>query len=43
MHIKLEYSPYYFDRTCSLWFYCKDGASDFDADIRKNNALKSFE
>ena len=32
----------YFDKTVSFWFYSKDDANEFNADITNNNNLKSF-
>ena len=32
----------YFDKTVSFWFYSKDDANEFNADITNNNSLKSF-
>ena len=42
MYNLIEYSSNYSDATGSLWFYSKDEATNFDADI-SNNAFKSFE
>ena len=39
----LEYSSNYCYMTGSLWFYSKDEANNFNADIANNNAFKSFE
>ena len=38
----IEYSSNYPDKTCSLWFYSKDGATNFNYDIENNNAFKLF-
>ena len=38
----LEHSSNYSDTTGSLWFYSKDEATDFNADITNNGTLKSF-
>ena len=32
----------YFDKTVSFWFYSKDDANKFYADITNNNSFKSF-
>ena len=37
-----EYSSNYFDATGSLWFYSKDEAPNFNANITDNNNSKSF-
>ena len=42
MYNLLEYSFSYFDTAGSLWFYCKVEATNFNNDIRYNNAFKSF-
>ena len=39
----IENSSNYFEATGSFWFYSKDEATDFNADIANNNNLKSFE
>ena len=38
----IEYSSNYFETTGSLWFYPKDEATNFDADIANNTNFKSF-
>ena len=38
----IEYSSNYSETTGSLWFYSKDGATTFNADIANNNDFKSF-
>ena len=38
----LEYSSNYSDTAGSLWFYSKDEATNFNADIADGNNLKSF-
>ena len=38
-----EYSSNYSDTTGSLWFYYKDQATIFTADIANTNSFKSFE
>ena len=38
----IEYSSNYFETTGSLWFYSKDEATDFNADIANTNYFKSF-
>ena len=38
----LEYRSNYFDTTGTLWFYFKNEAANFNADIRKNDNFKSF-
>ena len=38
----LEYSSNYSDTTGSLWFYSKDGATNFNNDIGNSNGFKSF-
>ena len=42
MYNLIEYSSNYFETRGSLWFYSKDKATDFDANIINNNNLKSF-
>ena len=39
----LEHSSNYFDTTSGLWFYSKDEATNFNADIENHNGFKSFE
>ena len=38
----LEYSSNYSETTRTLWFYSKDEATDFKADIENTNNFKSF-
>ena len=38
----IEYDSNYSETTGSLWFYSKDEATNFNADIANNN-FKSFE
>ena len=38
----IEYSSNYSKTTGSLWFYSKDEATDFNADIANDNNFKSF-
>ena len=38
----LEYSSNYSDTACSLWFYSKDEATNFNANIEDTNTFKSF-
>ena len=38
-----EYSSSYSEKKESLWFYSKDEANNFNADIDDNNNFKSFE
>ena len=42
MYNLIEYSSNYFETTGSLWFYSKDEATDFNADIVNDNNFKSF-
>ena len=42
MHNLLERSSNYSDPTDSLWFYSKDEATNFNANIKENNAFTSF-
>ena len=42
MHNLLEYSSNYSNMTGILWFYSKDGATSFNADIMNNDAFKSL-
>ena len=37
-----EWSSNYSDMTCSLWFYSKNEATSFDANITSTDAFKSF-
>ena len=37
-----KYNSNYSETTSSLWFYCNNKATDFDADIEDTNKLKSF-
>ena len=39
----VEYSSNYSETTGSLWFYSKDEATNFNADIANNNNFESFE
>ena len=43
MYNLIEYSSNCSGTTGSLWFYSKDEATNFDADIGNNNAFKSFQ
>ena len=38
----IEYTSNYSERTVSLWFYSKDEATDFNANIANNDDFKSF-
>ena len=38
----IEYSSNYFDTTGSLWFYSKDEATNFNANIANTGNFKSF-
>ena len=42
MYNLIEYSTNYSETTGSLWFYSKDEAPDFNADIVNDNNFKSF-
>ena len=42
MYNLIEYSSNYSETTGSLWFYSKDEATDFNADIANTNHSKSF-
>ena len=42
MYNVLEYSSNYSETTESLWFYSKDEASNFNADISNDNNFTSF-
>ena len=42
LHNLKEYSSNYSETTGSLWFYSKDEATDFNADIVNDNNFKSF-
>ena len=42
MYNLIEYSSNYSETTGSLWFYSKDEATDFNADIVNDNKFKSF-
>ena len=42
MYNLIEYSSNYSETTGSLWFYLKDEATDFNADIANDNIFKSF-
>ena len=39
MYNLIEYGSSYFETTGSLWFYSKDKATNFNADIANNNNL----
>ena len=39
----IEYSSNYSETTGSLWFYPKNEATNFDANISNTNNFKSFE
>ena len=43
MHNLIEYSSNYSETTGSLWFYSKDEATNFNADIATNKNFKSLE
>ena len=43
MYNLIGHSSNYFETTGSLWFYSKDEATIFNADIANNNNFKSFE
>ena len=42
MYNFIECNSNYSETTGSLWFYSKDKATDFNADIVNNNNFKSF-
>ena len=42
MYNLIEYSSNYSETTASLWFYSKDEATGFKADIANDNNFKSF-
>ena len=42
MYNLIKYSSNYFNTTGSLWFYSKNEATNFDADIADTNNFKSF-
>ena len=42
MYNLIEYASNYSETTGSLWFYLKDKATDFNADIVNTNDFKSF-
>ena len=42
MYSLIEYSSTYSERTRSLWFYSKDEAINFNADIENTDDFKSF-
>ena len=42
MYNLVEYSLNYSETTRSLWFYSKDDATNFNADIANDNNFKSF-
>ena len=42
MYNLIEYSSNYSKTTGSLWFYSKNGATNFNADIANTDNIKSF-
>ena len=42
MYNLTEYSSNYSETTGSFWFYSKEGAAYFNADIANNNSFRSF-
>ena len=42
MYKLIEYNSNYLETTGSLWFYSKDEATDFNADIVNDNNFKCF-
>ena len=42
MYNLIEYCSKYFDTTCSLWFYSKNKATNFDVHIANTNNFKFF-
>ena len=42
MYNLIEYSSNYSETTGSLWFYSKDEATNFNADIVNDDKFKSF-
>ena len=42
MYSLIEYSSNYSETAGRLWFYYKDEATNFDADIENTNDIKSF-
>ena len=42
MYNLIEYSSNYSEITRNLWFYSKDEATDFNADVANDNNFKSF-
>ena len=42
MYNLIEYSSNYSETTRNLWFYSKDEATDFNADVANDNNFKSF-
>ena len=42
MYNLIEYSSNYSETTGSLWFYCKDEVTNFNADIANDDNFKSF-
>ena len=42
MYNLIEYSLNYSEATRSLWFYCKDDTTNFNAYIANDNDFKSF-
>ena len=43
MYNFIEHSSKYSETTGTFWFYSKDQATDFNADVANNNNFKSFE
>ena len=43
MYNLIKYRSNYPYATGSLWFHCKDEATNFDANIAMNDAFESFE
>ena len=42
MYNLLEYSSNYFETTGNLWFYSKDEATNFNANVANDKISKSF-
>ena len=42
MYNLIEYSSNYSETTRNLWFYSKDEATNFNADVANDNNFKSF-
>ena len=42
MYNLIEYISNYSEATGSLWFYSKEEATNFDADVANDNNFKSF-